>query len=33
MWGLNTWHRNFVVGIIIILVVMLDQKKNQFGRI
>ena len=33
MWGLNTWHRNIVVGIIIILVVMLDQKKNKFGRI
>jgi ribose/xylose/arabinose/galactoside ABC-type transport system permease subunit len=33
MWGINTWHRNIVVGIIIILVVMLDQKKNQFGRI
>ena len=33
MWGLNTWHRNIVVGIIIILVVMLDQRKNNFGRI
>jgi|TARA_B110000259_G_scaffold29657_1_gene31992 ribose/xylose/arabinose/galactoside ABC-type transport system permease subunit len=33
MWGLNTWHRNIVVGIIIILVVMLDQRKNRFGRI
>tara|TARA_Y100000996_G_scaffold413823_1_gene402983 strand:+ start:122 stop:982 length:861 start_codon:yes stop_codon:yes gene_type:complete len=33
MWGLNTWHRNIVVGVIIILVVMLDQKKNNFGRI
>ena len=33
MWGLNTWHRNIVVGIIIILVVILDQKKNKFGRI
>ena len=33
MWGINTSHRNIVVGIIIILVVMLDQKKNQFGRI
>ena len=33
MWGLNTWHRNIVVGIIIILVVMLDQKKNRLGRI
>ncbi len=32
MWGLNTWHRNIVVGIIIILVVMLDQNKNKFGR-
>ena len=28
MWGLNTWHRNIVVGIIIILVVMLDQRKQ-----
>ena len=33
MWGLNTWHRNIVVGVIIILVVMLDQNKNKFGRI
>ena len=33
MWGLNTWHRNIVVGIIIILVVMLDQRKNKLGRI
>lgn len=33
MWGLNTWHRNIVVGIIIILVVMLDQRKNRLGRI
>ncbi|MDA1284278.1 MAG: ABC transporter permease [Proteobacteria bacterium] len=33
MWGLNTWHRNIVVGIIIILVVMLDQRKHRFGRI
>ena len=33
MWGLNTWHRNIVVGIIIILVVMLDQRKNNLGRI
>ena len=33
MWGLNTWHRNIVVGVIIILVVMLDQRKNNFGRI
>ncbi len=33
MWGLNTWHRNIVVGIIIILVVMLDQQKTKLGRI
>ena len=34
MWGLNTWHRNIVVGIIIIiLVVMLDQRKNKLGRL
>ena len=33
MWGLNTWHRNIVVGIIIILVVMLDQRKNNLGRL
>ena len=33
MWGLNTWHRNIVVGIIIILVVVLDQRKYKFGRI
>ena len=33
MWGLNTWHRNIVVGIIIILVVMLDQRKSKLGRI
>ena len=33
MWGLNTWHRNIVVGVIIILVVMLDQNKNKFRRI
>ena len=33
MWGLNTWHRNIVVGVIIILVVMLDKKNNKFGRI
>ena len=33
MWGLNTWHRNIVVGIIIILVVILDQRNNKFGRI
>lgn len=33
MWGLNTWHRNIVVGIIIILVVMFDQKKiNKLRR-